>query len=82
MLAPELGGISLSRWEPEPEAWDPSARYAGLKDTIRALRQQHAYDRQQTREQLKRVRTARVRMNVTRQRITQESLLRRHPPSS
>ena len=37
VLAPELAGISLSRWAPEPELpADPSVRYAELKDTVRS----------------------------------------------
>ena len=52
VLAPELAGISLSRWAPEPELpADPSVRYAGLKETVRVLREQHVHDRQETREQ-------------------------------
>lgn len=82
MLAPELAGISLSRWAAQPETVDPSVRYAELKETVRQLREQHAYDRQQTRDRLKRIRTARVRVNVTRQRISQQALTRRRPPSS
>ena len=63
ILPPEIAGVSISRWahalEPAP---DPSVRYAGLKETVRQLREQHRQDRQQTREQLKRIRTAPVRM--------------------
>jgi hypothetical protein len=81
-VAPELAGISLSRWAAGSEMQDPSVRFAGLRETVRELREQHAYDRQQTREQLKRIRTARVRMNAARARISQEALRRRHPPSS
>jgi hypothetical protein len=81
-LAPELTGITLSRWAPRPELPDPSIRYAFLLETVRQLREQHAYDRQETRNQLKRIRTARVRMNATRERISQDALRRRRPPSS
>ena len=82
VLAPELAGISLSRWAAEHEVPDPSVRYSGLRETVRQLSEQHVYQCQQTSEQLKRIRTARVRMNITRQRISQEALARRRPPSS
>ena len=83
VLGPELAGISLSRWAPPPEHRpDPSVVYAGLTETVRQLREQHLYDREQTRDQLRRVRTARVRMNATRRRISQDALRRRHLPSS
>lgn len=83
VLGPELAGISVSRWTPRPESTlDPSVVYADLVETVRQLREQHTYDRQQIRDQLHRVRTARVRMNATRQRISQDALTRRRPPSS
>ena len=83
VLAPELAGISVSRWAPPPEPTpDPSVLYADLRETVRQLREQHAQDRKQTRDQLRRIRTARVRINATRQRITQDALMRRRPPSS
>jgi len=81
-LAPELAVITLSRWTAEPEALDPAVRYAGLRDTVRELREQHLYDRQQTREQLNRIRTTRVRISAARERIAQDALRRRRPPSS
>ena len=83
MLPPEVVGVSISRWAPalEPPP-DPSLRYAGLMDTVRQLREQHHHDRQQTREQLKRIRTARVHMLATRKQISEDALKRRHPPSS
>ncbi len=81
-LAPELAGISLSRWAPGPELLDPSVRFAGLIETVQRLRERHVYDRQQTREQLQRIRTTRVRMSAARQRISQDALRRGRPPSS
>jgi CRP/FNR family transcriptional regulator, cyclic AMP receptor protein len=81
-LAPELTGVTLSRWAQGPDLSDPSIRFAFLRDTVRQLREQHAYDRQQIRNQLKRIRTSRVRMNATRERISQDALRRRRPPSS
>ncbi len=83
MLPPEVAGVSISRWAPALEpAPDPGLRYAGLKETVRQLREQHHHDRQQTREQLKRIRTARVRMLATRKQVSEDALKRRHPPSS
>jgi hypothetical protein len=83
VLAPELAGTSPSRWVPPPEPTaDLTAFYADLKETVRQLREQHLHHRRETRNQLRRIRSARVRMNATRQRITQEALLRRRPPSS
>ncbi len=81
-LAPELAGISLSRWAPGPELLDPSVRFADLIETVQRLRERHVYDRQQTREQLQRIRTTRVRMSAVRQRISQDALRRGRPPSS
>jgi len=81
-LAPELAGITLSRWATGSEMPDPSVRFAGLRDTVRELREQHALDREETREQLKRIRMARLRMNAARARISQGSVKKRHPPSS
>ena len=63
-LAPELAGISLSRWAPGLELLDPSVRFADLIETVLRLRERHVYDRQQTREQLQRIRTTRVRMGA------------------
>ncbi len=84
ILPPEPQGLSISRWaapDPDPDP-DPSVTYAGLRDTVRRLREQHARDREQTREQLKRVRSARMRMNASRERISRELVSRREPPSS
>jgi CRP/FNR family transcriptional regulator, cyclic AMP receptor protein len=83
VLARELAGISLSRWAPLPAAVDdPSVRYAGLPDTVRELRERYIHDRKRTSEQLTRMRTARERMAAKRQRISQDVLTRRRPPSS
>jgi CRP/FNR family transcriptional regulator, cyclic AMP receptor protein len=81
-LAPELAGISFSRSAPAPEFSDPSVRYAFLRETVRQLRERHAHDQQETRNQLKRIWTTRVRVTATRERIAQEALTRRRPPSS
>ena len=83
VLGPELAGISLSRWAPPPEpTHDPSIVYADLVETVRQLREQHMHNRQQTHDQLRRIRSARVRMNAMRERISQDALTRRPPPSS
>ena len=83
VLASEFAGISVSRWaEPPKPAPDPAILYEDLRDTVRQLREQHQQRRQRTYDQLRRIRMARVRINATRQRITQEALTRRRPPSS
>lgn len=81
-LAPEPAGISLSPWAPGFAPVDPSVALAALMETVRELREQHAYERQRTSEQLMRIRTTRVRMNASRQRISQDALRRRGLPSS
>lgn len=61
---------------------DPSITYAELRDTVDRLREQHASERQQTRDRLTRVRTDRVRIIALRKRIVEDALRRRQPPSS
>ena len=81
LVPPELAGIS--RWAPAPAPGrDPSVAYAELSETVRRLREQHSFDRQQTREQLKRLSAARARMARTRDRIARDVVNRRPPPSS
>lgn len=82
ILPPEPYAPSLTRWAPPEPVPDPSVAYAELRDTVRRLREQHVHDREQIREQLKRVRNARVRMTATRDQIAREALIRREPPSS
>jgi CRP/FNR family transcriptional regulator, cyclic AMP receptor protein len=82
ILPPESRGPSITRWAPPAPAVDPTLAYAELRDTVRRLREQHARDCEQTREQLNRVKRARVRMNASRERITRDALSRRVPPSS
>jgi CRP/FNR family transcriptional regulator, cyclic AMP receptor protein len=83
VLGPDVAGVSLSPWAlPPAPAQDPSIVYADMAETVRQLREQHLHHRQQTRDQLRRVRTTRVRMNASRQRINQDTLRRRLPPSS
>ena len=82
ILPPEPLDPSISRWTPPSPPPDPRIAYAELIDTLRRLREQHTQDREQSREQLQRVRIARVRMNATREQILREVVSRRAPPSS
>jgi CRP/FNR family transcriptional regulator, cyclic AMP receptor protein len=67
---------------PAPAPADPSSAYAELRDTVRRLRAQHQTDAQQTREQLIRARNNRARVAAMRNRIAQDAVKRRLPPSS
>jgi hypothetical protein len=70
-------------WTPVPApATNPIIVYAELRDTVLRLREQYRTDRENTSEQLDRVRTARARMTATRRRIADEAVMRRRPPSS
>jgi CRP/FNR family transcriptional regulator, cyclic AMP receptor protein len=82
ILPPEPLDASISRWIPPSPPPDPSIAYAELRDTVRRLREQHVQDREQTREQLQRVRIARVRMTAAREQILRDVVSRRPPPSS
>jgi CRP/FNR family transcriptional regulator, cyclic AMP receptor protein len=85
MLPPAIPAVSLARWAAEAEAEaeaDPSVVYAELRDTVRRLREQHRLDRQQTRERINRMQTARVRVSAVREQIAQAAVKRRQPPSS
>jgi CRP/FNR family transcriptional regulator, cyclic AMP receptor protein len=82
ILPPEPLTRSISRWAPPATPTDPSVAYAELRDTVRRLREQHEEHRERVREQLNRVKTARVRMNAARERISRDALSRREPPSS
>lgn len=83
ILPPEALYESISRWTPPPPPPpDPSVAYAELRDTVRRLREQHAQDQEETREQLRRIRTARVRMSAVRDQIARDAVSRRVPPSS
>jgi CRP/FNR family transcriptional regulator, cyclic AMP receptor protein len=81
ILAPEVEELLSTSWA-ELKAQDRTAKYAEIRDTVRRLREQHASDRQASRDQLNQIRSARVRMSAVRQRIEEESLRRRWPPSS
>jgi hypothetical protein len=69
-------------WPQEEEHEDSSITHAELRDTVRRLREQHVFDRQETHERLNRLRIDRVRRTALRKRIAEEALRRRQPPSS
>lgn len=88
---PAMADLTLGRWAaasapaPAPAAApapDPRLAYAELRDTVRRLRAQHDSDRQQVDEQLQRARSERVRMSAMRDRIRDQALRHRPPPSS
>jgi hypothetical protein len=92
-IAPAAPGeLPISPWavqpgrreeeEEEEEEEDLSIAFAELRDTVRRLREQHRSDCQHTSEQLKRVRSDRVRMMALREQIAADALRRRRPPSS
>jgi hypothetical protein len=82
ILPSEMSNASLAEWAvPEP-APDPTPGYAELRDIVRRLRERHDRDREETRRQLGKARTARVRMSAIRQQIQEEAITRRRPPSS
>jgi hypothetical protein len=80
ILPPELTDVT-GRWA-QAQAQDQSVAYAEIRETVRRLREQHQADRQESRDQLERIRSARVRMSAVRQRIEEDTLRRRWPPSS
>ncbi len=81
ILPPEVEELAATGWA-KVQAQDRSAAYAEIRDTVRRLREQHQSDRQAAREQLNRIQIARVRMSAVRQRIEEDALRRRRPPSS
>jgi hypothetical protein len=56
--------------------------YAELLETVRRLREQHLSERQEAHERLRRMRSERVRATALRERIAEDVLRRRRPPSS
>lgn len=82
ILPPEPLDTSISRWIPPSPPADPSMAYAELMNTVQRLREEHTRDRERTREQLQRVRIARVRMNAAREQILRDGVSRRASPSS
>lgn len=84
ILPPETAPFIPSLWADRAgeREEDPTSAYAELRETVRRLSQQHQFDRQQSAAQLRRIRSARVRITAARARIEQDALRRRRPPSS
>lgn len=84
ILPPETAPFVPSSWADgvEQRQEDPFDAYAELRDTVRRLREQHLIDRQHVRDQLTRVRGARLRVIATRKRIGEDAIRRRSLPSS
>jgi CRP/FNR family transcriptional regulator, cyclic AMP receptor protein len=85
----ESAGTRLGLWATAPApapalalAPDPSIAYAELRDTVQRLRVQHRTDRENTSEQLSRIRAERARVSTARRRIAEDAVTRRPPPSS
>lgn len=70
------------RREEDAKEEDPKIAYAELLETVDRLREQHVSERQETHERLRRMRSERVRITALRERIAQDALRRRPPPSS
>jgi hypothetical protein len=77
----ELGDLPASPWHAPPTP-DPSLAYSELRDTVPQLREEHLIGKQQVRDQLTRVKTSRAQMAMARERISEDALSRRRPPSS
>jgi CRP/FNR family transcriptional regulator, cyclic AMP receptor protein len=85
MLLPEVSGVTAGAWtetQSDPHPHDPSEAYAELRDTVSRLREQHLFSREEARERLNRIRSTRVHMSAVRQRIEEDALKRRRPPSA
>jgi CRP-like cAMP-binding protein len=83
ILPPEVENAATNLWaDVNGPAPNRDADYAKLRDTLRRLREQHRSDREEARDHLRNIRTARVRMVEVRQQIEADSLRRRWPPSS
>lgn len=82
-IVPVLPGEApIGPWGAHAEAAvDPSIDYAELQDAVRRLRVRHRSDRQHMSEELKRVRTDRIRLAALREQIVEDALRRREPPS-
>lgn len=70
------------RTEDGEEEEDRSVAYAELRETVHRLSEQHASERQLTLDRLRRMRSSRVRITALRERIAEDALTRRRPPSS
>ena len=82
ILPPVVADDAPGLWRVEAETVDRSKAYAELRDTIHRLRAQHKLDRQETREQLERVRTSRTQMIAVREQLEAAAFRRPAPPSS
>ncbi|HEY2436895.1 MAG TPA: helix-turn-helix domain-containing protein [Solirubrobacteraceae bacterium] len=82
ILPPEVADTSTGLWGAEMSAAERSVAYAELRATVSHLREQHQFQRQAARDQLRRMQSARVRMSAARERIAEDALRRRRPPSS
>jgi CRP-like cAMP-binding protein len=81
IFPPEIADMPLGPWA-LARTPDGSRNYAELRQVLHALREQHAADRQASRDQLEEARKSRVRLLAMRKRIEQDALKRRWPPSS
>jgi hypothetical protein len=81
-LATIRGGGLWTESQAHAQAQAQSVAYAELRETVRRLREEHRSGREQTREQLNRVRTARIHLSAIRKKIQEDALRRRPPPSS
>jgi hypothetical protein len=81
VLPAEVQQADSDLWSPPVAPADPNIAYAELRSTLHRLREQHRTDMETSRQQLKAVINARGRMAATRERITENALRRRWPPS-
>jgi CRP/FNR family transcriptional regulator, cyclic AMP receptor protein len=74
--------LAAGPWSAGSRPGHDQETYAELRDTVQRLREQHRAVYAETRERLRAVRDARARMLASRQRIEQDLLRPRVPPSS
>ncbi len=82
VLPAEVMRATHGEWAPPPPPDDPAVSHATLRDMVHQLRERHALDREETRRQLKDVRSQRIRMEALRKQIEADAVRRRRPPSS
>ena len=93
ILAPDLASSVPGLWavaqssaeahaQAQTQAHYQRLAHEELRDTVRRLHERHQLERQQTLDQLDRIRSARVRISAARARIREEAIRRRSPPSS
>jgi hypothetical protein len=84
VLPPALAAIrEPGLWaQTQTQAQAQDLAYAELRETVSRLREEHRSGREQTLEQLNRVRTALVHLSAVRKKIQEDALRRRPPPSS